>query len=549
MKKILYFPTLILLASLISCNTMKKDADLIIHNTSIYTLDDAFSVQECLVIKDGKILAVGGDELLDTYFSKNMLDAGGKYIYPGFYDAHCHFLSYGVGKMQRADLKGTTSFDEVVERVVEHSKVNPSEWIEGRGWDQNDWETKEFPDREKLDKLFPDRPVLLIRIDGHAALVNGEALRRAGITADTEVPGGDIIIKNGEPSGVLIDNAIEIVRDLIPEEDPELKKAGLMAGQEDCFATGLTSVMDAGLKVADIRLIDSLQQAGVLKIKINAMLSSMDSNYLTFMQQGEYKTDRLHVNSIKLFADGALGSRGACMIHDYSDDPGNYGLIMHKEEFYRAVIENAVRYNYQVNTHAIGDSGNRFILELYAEYLGGPNDRRWRVEHAQVIHEDDFDIFKQYNIIPSVQATHATSDMYWAIDRVGPERMKGAYAYRRLLSLNGWMPNGTDFPIEKISPLLTFYAAVVRKDLEGFPEGGFQMQDALNREEALRSITIWAAKAAFEEKEKGSLEAGKDADIVILDSDLMAIEELEIPKVNVLNTFVNGEMVFGAMMK
>lgn len=544
MKKIFYFPALLVLASLISCNTMKKEADLIIYNANVYTVDDDFSVQKCLVVKDGKILAVGENTLLDAYISENMLDASGKYVYPGFYDAHCHFLSYGIGKLQRADLRGTLSFEEVIERLVEHSKSNPSEWIKGRGWDQNDWEIMEFPDRKELDKIFPDRPVLLIRIDGHAALVNGEALRRAGITTDTRVSGGDIIMKNGEPSGVLIDNAIELVRDVIPGDDTELKKAALIAGQEDCFAVGLTSIMVAGLYVKDIELIDSLQQAGMLKIKINAMITSTDSNYLSFMQQGKYRTDRLHVNSVKLYADGALGSRGACMIHDYSDDPGNQGLIMYPEEYYREVIENALKHDFQVNTHAIGDSGNRFILNLYAEYLGGPNDRRWRIEHAQIVHEDDFGKFSAYSIIPSVQATHATSDMYWAGDRVGPERMKGAYAYKKLLEMNGWIPNGTDFPIEKISPLLTYYAAVARKDLDGYPEGGFQMQDALTREEALRSVTIWAAKSAFEEDEKGSLETGKDADIVILDQDIMAIDEKEIPGVNVLNTFMNGEMVF-----
>ena len=281
-------------------------------------------------------------------------------------------------------------------------------------------------------------------------------------------------------------------------------------------------------------------------MKINAMLSSTDTNYVAFMEKGIYKTGSLHVNSIKLYADGALGSRGACMIHEYSDDPGNHGLVMHTEEYYREVMENAFKNNFQVNTHAIGDSGNRYTLDLYAEYLGGPNDRRWRVEHAQIVHEDDFQKFADYDIIPSVQATHATSDMYWAGDRVGAERMKGAYAYKKLLALNGWLPNGTDFPIENISPLYTFYAAVARKDLKGYPSGGFQMQDALSREEALRSITIWAAKSAFEENEKGSLESGKAADFIILENDIMNMDEKEIPYTKVLFTYLNGEVVYMA---
>ncbi|MDT8393977.1 MAG: amidohydrolase [Bacteroidales bacterium] len=523
---------------------MKKKADLIIYGAKSYTLDDKFSTVSCIVIRDGKILEVGGEDLFRKYESGHKLDATGMFVYPGFYDAHCHFMSYGMGMLQRADLVGTQSFEEVLERLKVHAGSNSSEWIEGRGWDQNDWKVQEFPDRTELDRLFPDRPVILTRIDGHAALVNGEALRRAGITAQTRVTGGEVLLSEGEPTGLLIDNAIEPVSAMIPEPGNELKKAALQKAQEDCFAVGLTSVMDAGLDVGSIKLIDTLHKLGELKMKINAMLSPADSSYSGFMKKGIYKTNRLHVNSVKLYADGALGSRGACMIEPYSDDPENYGLIMHPEHYYREVMKKAYHYNYQVNTHAIGDSGNRYTLDLYASYLKGPNDRRWRIEHAQIVHPDDFRKFADFNIIPSVQATHATSDMYWAGDRIGEERMKGAYAFKKLLATNGWLPNGTDFPIENISPIHTFYAAVVRKDLEGYPGGGFQMEGALNREEALRSITIWAAKGSFEENEKGSLEAGKAADIVILDSDLMQMDGMEIPQSKVLYTIVNGEIVY-----
>lgn len=545
MKKMYSILPLLLIIILTSCNTMKKKADLIIYNAKVYTVDNHFSVADCVIIKEGKILAVGkAEDLMSAYEATDMLDAEGYYVYPGFHDAHCHFLSYGLGKLQRVDLTGTSSFNEVLELVKAHAEINKSEWIEGRGWDQNDWEVKEFPDRAELDRLFPERPVVLIRIDGHASLVNGEALRMAGITAETEVTGGEVKVVDGRPTGILIDNAMEFITEVIPENDEELQKAALLAAQEDCFAVGLSSVTDAGMKVSVIKLIDSLQQNGELKIRFNAMLSTMDTAYLDFMREGIYKSDRLHVNSVKLYADGALGSRGACMLEPYCDDPGKHGLIMYTESYYREVIENALKYNYQVNTHAIGDSGNRLILDLYAEYLGGANDKRWRVEHAQIVHENDFKKFAEFNIIPSIQSTHATSDMYWAEERVGPERMKGAYASKRLLDMNGWLPNGTDFPIEKISPLLTFYAAVARKDLNGYPENGFQSGDALNREEALRSITIWAAKGSFEEDEKGSLEAGKVADIVILDKDLMNIDEKEIPGVKVMYTFVGGEKVY-----
>lgn len=546
MKKLIYIPLLLTIFVLTSCNQMKKKADLIIFDAEIYTVDDQFSTVNTLVIDNGKIIALGDNELLEEYMADEMLNAAGKFVYPGFYDAHCHFLSYGMSKLQRAELTGTESFEEVLERVQTHAAKSDAEWVEGRGWDQNDWEVKTFPNRAALDELFPDRPVLLTRIDGHAALVNGEALRRAGINAQTEIIGGEVIQEDGIPTGILIDNAIELVSDLIPENNAALKSAALQKAQSDCFAVGLTSVMDAGLPVKDINLIESLHQAGALKIKINAMLSPSDSNYLEFMKKGEFRSDRLHVNSVKLYADGALGSRGACMIDPYSDDPGNHGLIMHPEAYYREVLDNAYENNYQVNTHAIGDSGNRYILDLYAEYLKGPNDRRWRVEHAQIVHEDDFDKFGVFDIIPSIQATHCTSDMYWADERVGDVRIKGAYAWQKLLSQNGWLPNGTDFPIEHISPLRTYYAAVSRKDLEGYPEDGFQPEDALSRKEALRSVTIWAAKGSFEENEKGSLEKGKAADIVILDKDLMTIPENDISGITVLYTYVNGELVYKA---
>jgi hypothetical protein len=529
----------------ISCDSMKTRADLIIHNASIYTIDEDFSTVESLVVDRGKIIAAGdAAELSAKYKAREVFDAEGHYIYPGFYDAHCHFPGYGTGKLQRADLTGTRSFGEVLERVAAHASAGISEWVEGRGWDQNDWEVKEFPGREALDSLFPDRPVMLIRIDGHAALVNSEAMRRADITAETAVTGGEIILENGIPTGILIDNAMELVRKHIPENDPQLLRAALLLAQKDCFAVGLTSVTDAGTDVSLIRLMDEMHRSGALKMKINAMLNPGDPEYMDFMAAGVFKTERLHVNSVKLYADGALGSRGACLLEPYSDAAGKYGFIIYPESYYREVIGLAYKHGYQVNTHAIGDSANRFMLDLYAGYLGGPNDRRWRIEHAQCVHEDDFDKFGRYNIIPSIQSTHATSDMYWAGERIGPDRIRGAYAFKRLLDQNGWLPNGTDFPIEEISPLLTFYAAVARKDLAGYPPGGFQPENALSREEALRSITTWAAKGSFEENEKGMLAPGMAADMVILDKDLMTADADEIPGINVLYTFVNGELVY-----
>jgi predicted amidohydrolase YtcJ len=395
-----------------------------------------------------------------------------------------------------------------------------------------------------LDKLFPDRPVVLTRIDGHAVIANSEALRRAGITAETKIPGGEIILANGKPTGVLVDNALELITAVIPQPDKVQKNLALLEAQQQCFAVGLTTVTDAGLSLENILLIDSLQKQGQLQMKVYAMMDPTQENFDYFFPKGIYHTDKLTVSSVKLYVDGALGSRGALLLKPYSDDPGNSGLQLHPDSYFNEICEKAFNAGFQVNTHAIGDSGNRLMLETYASFLKGKNDRRWRVEHAQIVEPSDLHYFGDYSIIPSVQSTHCTSDMYWAGDRLGSERIKTAYAYEDLLKQNGWLINGTDFPIENISPILTFYAAVVRKDLSGWPENGFQTENALSRKDALRSITIWPAKGSFDEKAKGSIEVGKAADFVILDKDLMKIAGEEIPTVAVKSTFVDGVEVF-----
>jgi len=542
MKKVFLLILTALVA--VSSYSQMKNADLIVYNARIYTVNDNFDIKEAFAVKDGKFIAVGNNnEILENYSSENKVDAMEKPVYPGFIDAHCHFYGYGITLVTKADLVGTVSFEDVINRLKDYYSKYPSEWLQGRGWDQNDWKNKEFPDNKLLDKAFPDVPVFITRIDGHAAIANTKALRLAGVTKATKVDGGKLIIKNGKLTGVLIDNAMELVSSIIPAPSEQTEIKAIVEAQQNCFNAGLTSVVDAGLEAGTVNLIDSLQNEGILKMRINAMLSPTEENFSKFVNNGVIQKDRLTVRSIKLYADGALGSRGAKLLKPYSDDPGNTGLLIHNPDYYREVCKMAYKKGYQVNTHAIGDSANRMMLTIYGEFLKGKNDKRWRIEHSQVVNENDFDLFGKFSIVPSVQPTHATSDMYWAEDRLGPERIKGAYAYKELLKENGWLPLGTDFPIENINPLYTFYAAVARKDLKGYPEGGWQPENALSREEALKGMTIWAAKGSFEDDVKGSIEPGKFADFVILGKDIMNIETDRIQDIKVSSTWVNGEKV------
>ncbi len=542
MKSLFYILSSGIALLLASCSINTQNADLILYNAKVYTIDKDFSICEAFSIKDGKIIATGtNEEIQKRYSSEKMINANGKPVFPGFYDAHCHFYGFGTNVQQRADLRETKSFDEVIDRLIAHNEKYNPEWLQGRGWDQNDWPEKEFPDNAKLDQLFPDKPVFLIRIDGHAALANSKALELANITAKSKVEGGDYLMKNGKLTGVLIDNAIDLVRDMIPDPSKEEIAEALLISQDSCIKYGLTSVADAGVKKEVVETMDQLHNQGKLKMRIYAMLSPNTENVEFYIRNGIYITDRLSVRSLKLYADGALGSRGARLVEPYSDDPDNSGLILNNDQYYDSLCRIADENGYQVNIHAIGDAGVRMSLHLFGKFLKSTNDKRWRIEHAQVVHPDDFDLFGKYSIVPSVQATHATSDMYWAGDRLGSERIKFAYAYKKLLMQNGWIPNGTDFPIEKINPLLTYYAAVFRKDLNNWPESGFQTENALTPEEAIRSITIWPAMAAFEENVKGSLETGKFADFVILDHDLMTARAEDVPNIKVEAVYINGE--------
>ena len=543
-RYLLFIFTSFFLLSIGACKFRQK-VSLIVHHATIYTVDKNFSIQEAMAINDGKIVAVGSnDDILKTYESDEMQNMAGKTIYPGFIDAHCHFTGYATD-LWKCDLTGTKSFETIIDQLKLYAAQTKTQCVYARGWDQNDWMIKEFPDKQKLDELFPDRPVFLKRVDGHAALVNQKALDIAGINAATKIEGGSIELKNGKPTGILVDNAMDIAENKIPLIDDVLAKQYFLQAQQTCFSYGLTGVHDCGISEHTIDLVDAEQKAGRLKMKIFALLSDSAQYYERWIKKGVYKTGRLNVAGFKVYADGALGSRGACLLQPYTDKPGWSGFLLSPADHFKKIANDLVNTKFQMCTHAIGDSGNRTILNTYAAVLKGKNDKRWRIEHAQVVNEKDFVLFGENHIIPSVQPTHATSDMYWAAERLGPARVKNAYAYKQLLDQNGWMPLGTDFPVEDIDPFKTFYAAVARMDNKGFPKGGFQPENALSRKEALMGMTIWAAKSAFEENEKGSIEPGKAADFIILDQDLLKCAVSDILKTKVAATFINGEKVFG----
>lgn len=539
---------LLLAAAILSLSACRdrQQVDLIVHHGKIYTCDSAFSVAEAFAVKDGKIVAIGKTyDILYAYKGDEVVDAKGYAVYPGFIDAHAHFVGYGRSLFE-VNLYDAKSWDEVIKRLQEFARKHPNEkWLRGRGWDQNKFADKQYPDNSKLNELFPGKPILLDRVDGHAAIASDEALKLAGVTPASRVSGGEIEVKNGKLTGLLIDNAVDLVTAIIPRGTKKDYEKWLTEAQNNCFAQGLTTITDCGLMYYDVQMIDTLQKEKKLQMRLYVMLTDSAANYERYLAKGPYKTDKLYVKGVKAYADGALGSRGACLLQPYADKPGWYGFLLNPASHYDSLARMLVNTDFQLCTHAIGDSGNRMVLQEYNKYLQGKNDKRWRIEHAQVVAPADMHLFGDASVIPSVQPTHATSDMPWAADRLGTDRMKGAYAYKQLLQQNGWIALGTDFPVEDISPFKTFYAAVTRKDAKGNPAAGFQPENALTREQALRGMTIWAAKANCMEHETGSIEKGKKADFVIVNIDLMQVPEAQISKASVFTTFIGGLRVYG----
>ena len=544
MNKISMTFTSAIAAALLSACGGTQQADLIVYNASVYTVDPAFSKAEAFAVRDGRFIAVGtSDEIRAAYSADEAIDAKGQPIYPGFYDAHSHFFGYAQTYGQ-ADLGGATSFEEIIDRLKAFRAEHPdTEWLLGRGWDQNLWEDKSFPTRERLDEEFPGVPVSLMRVDGHAVLASGRALELAGITGPMDIEGGLVDTRAGRPTGILVDNAKDLVEDIVVRPDAAQLTRYLQQAEEACLAVGLTTVSDAGLARPALNLLDSLYKTEQLHIRNHAMVSLSPENLDYYLKEGPYVSDRFTIRSFKIWADGALGSRGACLLHAYAD-AATTGFLLFSPQTIDSAIARIVESDFQVATHAIGDSTNRLLLDIYGKYLQGKNDRRWRIEHAQIVSPTDFAKFGTYDVIPSIQPTHATSDMYWAEDRLGPERIKHAYAYQQLLDEAGILANGSDFPVEHINPLYGFHAAVARVDKDNYPEGGFQPENAISREDALRAMTIWAAYTVFEEDERGSIEVGKKADFVRLAKDIMTIPNNELRDVDVLQTAINGETLY-----
>ena len=535
---------LLFLSSILLLSCSSPEADLIIHNAVVYTVNKDFEKATAVVVKNGKFIAVGGEDLVELYSAKSIVDLNGFPIYPGFIDAHCHFYNFGL-LQQQLDLSGTKSFEEVIQRITGYVESNPGVPVLGQGWDQNTWEIKEYPTKEILDQRFPNELIAVKRVDGHALLVNQKVLDLAGINSSTEVDGGVVVRVDGALTGVLIDNAMDSVYQALPKPTIKQQEEALLAAQKICFQNGLTTVDDAGLDKEQLELIESMQKRNILDIRVYGMISNTPENLEYYLDKGPIKTERLNIRSVKVYADGALGSRGAALKKDYSDEKGNRGSFVTPVEEIQALAFILAKKGFQMNTHAIGDAANHEVLNAYKKALTIDPDPRWRIEHAQVVSEIDREFFGS-KILPSIQPTHATSDMFWADERLGEGRIKNAYAYKTLLDWSGRVALGTDFPVEHVSPLKTFYASVARTTEKQLPLGGFQIEDGLTRTEALKGMTIWAAYANFEEEIKGSIEVGKMADMVILKEDIMEIDINTVTNIDVVATIVDGVIVYRA---
>jgi predicted amidohydrolase YtcJ len=549
-------PLVAFAAGSLHAQTAPARADLIVVNAHVYTVDDAHPRASAFAVRNGRIVFVGSDREA-RYLAgarTKVVDANGRTVIPGMVDAHAHLLGLGVS-LKNVQLAGSKSYDEVIAKVVERAKsAKPGEWIQGRGWDQNLWPDRKFPTQEALSRAVPDHPVVLTRIDGHAVLANAMAIKAAGVTAATRDPEGGRIERasDNSPAGVFVDNAMSLIRRAVPDETRAQVRDEILAAIAETNKWGLIGIHDAGASRETIDIYEELAREGRYNLRNYVLISGSDSasvrHYLAVGPRSDLYNGRLWVRSFKLYADGALGSRGAALLGPYSDDHANSGLLVTPPAEIQRIATQALRRGFQVGTHAIGDRGNRVTLDAYEAALKAVPvaDHRFRVEHAQVVSLQDIPRFAKLGVIPSMQASHQTSDMRWAETRVGPERIKGAYAWRSLLNTGVVIPNGSDFPVEEVNPLISFHSAVSRQDASNWPPGGWYPEQMMTRDEALRAMTIWPAYAGFQEKTMGSITPGKYADFVILDRDIMTVPVTEILQTKVISTWLGGKEVYSA---
>lgn len=553
---------LLLIASLITLSSCMKgeSVDIIIHNAQIHSMDDDLTVHEAIAIRNGKIVEIGPErQILNKYSADEYIDAGQKDVYPGWVDAHGHMMNYARSKLS-VDLMGCKTFDEMLLRIEKYQSKHKRPFIIGRGWDQSLW-GDEMPTNKKLNELFPDIPVCLFRIDGHALLANDYLIEKSDVINkyynDTELLHGghyeydlqpmrlekpmgrmqhpvdlqqsflENLIASKLPTGVFVDNAMNPILDILPDFPEKELIAALQEVQDELLMYGITGVHEAGLNDADFKLFDRLVTKGTLKLNIYAMLLTTPQNVDFAKNKGIYRNKNLYVRSFKVYGDGALGSRGAFLKHPYHDRHDHSGYLTTSPERMKEIFDLCQLTGYQMNTHAIGDSTNKIILDLYRDMFEYNPDHRWRIEHAQIVDPTDFNIFSESGAIPSVQPTHATSDQRWAESRLGSDRMEGAYAFKSLLDQAGVLAIGTDFPVEYTDPFRTIHAAVQRKNAENFPSGGFRSSEAITLDECLLGMTKWAAFASFQEETHGTLEKGKDATLSMFQKPVIVNENFE----------------------